>query len=74
MSWIEKIQNKPREQKIKFILVAVIITAILLIIIWIITLRFNKHVAKDTTLFDTIGKGVQDVKNNFKNNTTTPTQ
>lgn len=65
MNWIEKIRQKPQEQKIRLIWTVVIITAVLLIILWIVLARFQKSLPKDTSLFKAIGKGFQDIKNNY---------
>jgi multidrug resistance efflux pump len=66
MSWIEKIRQKPQEQKIRLIWITVIIAAIILIALWIITARFNKHIKTDSTLWQTLGQGINDIKNNYK--------
>ncbi|MFA5991099.1 MAG: hypothetical protein WC794_02560 [Candidatus Doudnabacteria bacterium] len=66
MSWIEKIQNKPQAEKMRIIWTAAVAIALLMIVVWIISARLNKNTPKDTTLFQTIGRGFKDVKNNFK--------
>lgn len=66
MNWIEKIRQKPQEQKIRLIWFTVIASGIILIVLWIILARFDRSLPKDTTLLDTIGKGIQDIKNNYK--------
>ena len=38
---------------------------VVLISIWIISARYYKNVPEDTTLFQSIGKGVKDVKDNY---------
>jgi len=42
------------------------VVAVLLIIVWVLSSRFHKNVAKDTSLFDTISQGLKEVKNNYK--------
>ena len=50
----------------RIIWTVVIVVAALLIVVWIISDRYHKNAAKDTTLFQAIGKGVKDVKDNFR--------
>lgn len=66
MSLIEKIQKLPPERKIKIIWVVAIVVAALMIVLWILAAKFQKNVPADTTLFQTIGRGVNDLKNNWK--------
>lgn len=66
MSWIEKIRQKPREDKIRIIWAGAILAAILLIAVWAASSRINKNTARDTTLFQAVGRGVKDIKDNFK--------
>lgn len=66
MSWIEKIQNKTQPEKMRIIWTVAAITAVLLILVWIISAPMSKNVSKDTTLFQTIGTGFKDLKNNLK--------
>jgi uncharacterized membrane protein YqiK len=65
MSWLQTIQNKPQAVKIKIMWVVGIVAAILLIFVWIISYKFNKSTPPDTTLFNTIGQGVHNVKQNY---------
>lgn len=66
MNWIDKIRQKPQEQKVRLIWITVIVAAVVLLILWIILDRYSRSLPKDTTLFDTIGKGIQDLKNSYK--------
>ena len=65
MSIISKIQNLPREKKIKIMWFIATIVALLMLAVWIISYRFHKKTNPDTTLFDSFGQGVKDVKNNY---------
>lgn len=65
MPWIEKIRSKPQKEKIKIIWAVAIIITISMLVVWIISARMTKKVAGDTTLFQTIGRGIKDLKNNF---------
>jgi len=66
MNWLQKIQNKPQAVKLRIIWTVAVIVGILLIITWVISARYYKRTNKDTTLFQTIGQGVTDFKNNFR--------
>lgn len=66
MGWLENIQKKSPEAKMRIIWTTVIIVGVLLIIIWIVTARSQKNVPKDNTLFNTIGQGINNVKSNYK--------
>ncbi len=66
MGIIEKIRSKPHEEKIKIMWGIIILTALLLIALWIISAKFNNRTNKDTTLFQTIGQGIKDIKDNYK--------
>jgi hypothetical protein len=65
MSWIEKVRQKPQEQKIRLIWTVVILAAIALIILWIVLGRYSRSLPRDTSIFQTIGKGFKDVKENY---------
>jgi predicted permease len=67
MSIIKSIQNKPQSEKIKIMWIISTLVVILLIGVWIISYKFHKKIAPDTTLFKSIGQGVKDVKDNYGN-------
>ncbi len=66
MGIIEKIRNKPHTEKVAIIWIAVIVVAVIMILLWILSAHFAKNAPKDTTLFQTIGKGLHDIQNNYK--------
>ena len=66
MNWVERVRTKPQEQKIRLVWTGVVIAAVLMIVLWIVTARWNKNLPKDLTLFQTISRGITDIKNNFK--------
>ncbi|MBI5530749.1 MAG: hypothetical protein HY918_04640 [Candidatus Doudnabacteria bacterium] len=66
MSWIQNIQNKTQAEKLRIIWAVAIVVGILLIAVWVISYRMHKNAPADTTLFQTIGRGFKDVKDNFK--------
>jgi hypothetical protein len=43
-----------------------IIVVVLMIAVWIISAHFQKNVTKDTSLFQTIGQGIHNIKNSYK--------
>ena len=65
MGIIEKIQNKPDSVKIKIMWVVSILVVILLIFIWGVSYNYRKNIPKDKTLFNTIGDGINNVKENY---------
>ncbi len=65
MSWLENIRNQPHAKKIRLIWICSGIAAILLIAIWTVTWHYRKQGPTDTTLFDTIDRGLKDYKNNY---------
>jgi hypothetical protein len=67
MSWLEKIQNGPKQKKIRAIWTITGIACLLLIALWIIIGNYGKSRPKDFRLFQTLGQGIKDVsKQNFK--------
>jgi Na+/melibiose symporter-like transporter len=66
MSLIQKIQNQPQAVKLRIMWTVSVVVVILLIIVWVISSRFQKNVAKNTTLFQTIGQGIHNIKANYK--------
>ncbi|MDE2312156.1 MAG: hypothetical protein KGJ93_03690 [Patescibacteria group bacterium] len=66
MSWLQRIRQKPQAEKIRFIWIIMIIVAVILILLWIITDRYSRHLPKETHLFQVIGQGFTDLKNNYK--------
>ncbi len=66
MNWIEKIQKKSQTEKLRLIWTCAIVAVLLMIGVWMISNRYGKHIKKDTTLFETFGRGIRDVKTNFR--------
>ena len=65
MNWLEKVRSQPHAKKIRLIWICVSIAAIILLAIWAATWQYRKSVPRDTTLFDTIDRGINDYKNNY---------
>lgn len=65
MSWLENVRNQPKEKKLRLIWMFAAISVIILVVLWIITAQVKKDVPRDTSLFDTIGRGVKDLRQNY---------
>ncbi len=65
MPLLENIRKQPHHKRIRLIWICVGVAAIVLIILWVVTWRFRKEVPRDTTLFDTIGRGFNDLQDNY---------
>ncbi len=66
MSFIESLRQKPREQKIKLVWLAAFMALCFMLIVWVATSGLNKQTQADTTLFQTVGRGIKDIKENYK--------
>ncbi len=66
MGWLKNLQKKTHAEKVKIIWLTVIVAFVFLVIIWILTSNMSRYKQKDTTLFQTIGRGLKDMKNNFR--------
>lgn len=66
MRILEKIRNKSHTEKVRIIWIVAVVIALLLIILWLLTSLSAKNIPKDTTLFQTIGRGIKDIKENYK--------
>ena len=66
MSLLESIRNKTSEQKMRIIWIVVAIAATILILLWILTSKIYSDSSADTSIFQTIGKGIKDVQSSFK--------
>jgi hypothetical protein len=66
MSLIDKIRTKSSEEKMRIIWIAIGVTLALLVLLWIATSKISSSTPKDTTLFKTIGRGLKDIRENYK--------
>jgi phosphate/sulfate permease len=66
MSILNNLQKKTPAQKFRIIWTTAIVVVALLIGAWIISARYSKNISKDTSLFQTLGKGIKDVQDNYK--------
>ncbi len=62
MSWLERVRQKTREEKIKLIWKLTILTGAILILLWILIGRYDNGAKKNTDLFKTIGDGIKNFK------------
>jgi len=65
MNFLENIRKKPREERVKFIWIMVIVAAVFLIILWIVTWGYKKTAPKDTSVLNVLTRGLKDAKTNF---------
>ena len=66
MSLIDNIRKKTPAQKFRIIWTVVIVIVIVMVGIWIISAHYYKNVTKDTTLFQSLGQGIKDVRDNYQ--------
>ena len=66
MSILNNIRKKTPAQKFRIIWTVVAVIVVLMIGIWVISARYYKNVAKDTTLFQSLGQGIKDVRDNYQ--------
>ena len=66
MSLLDTIRKKSNAEKMRLLWIVVILAAALLVAAWILTAQISRTGPKDTTLFQTISQGLQNVKNNYK--------
>jgi len=65
MSFVEKLRKQPRDKKIRIIWICAAVVVVILAVLWVITWHYRKEVPADTTLFDTISRGVHDFGTNY---------
>ncbi len=68
MALLDNIRQQPRDKKIRLIWIFAGVTVFILIILWITTAGIRKQVPRDKTIFDTAGRGVEDLRNYKKPN------
>lgn len=67
MSWLEKIRAKPHQEKVRLIWIAAVVTAVVLLGLWLLLGGAKKKAAPDTTVFRTFVRGLQDFSSQLKN-------
>ena len=65
MSWLARIQNKPREEKIRLIWIIIIAVAVVLIVLWALTSKIPDKLPKDASIFRTFGNGVSNIREQY---------
>ena len=68
MSIIEKIRNKPHAGKNRIIWITVNNCCSAACCLWVFSANYHKNAVKDTTLFQAFGQGLQNIKDNYRNN------
>ncbi len=66
MSWLEKIRNKPHEEKLKIIWIITGSCFLILVLLWIILGNPNRKADPNTTIFQTIGNSFQNTVKQIK--------
>lgn len=66
MGWLKRLQNKPQKEKLRIIWVVVAAVTIFLIAAWVLASRYSKNTPKDTSLFQVISRGFNDLGNSLK--------
>jgi hypothetical protein len=66
MGWLEDIQKLPQEKKFRIMWTVAGAVAVILILLWILSVRWQKNISGDKTLFEVIGQGIHNVKENYK--------
>lgn len=65
MAFLNNIRNQPKEKRIRLIWIFCGIAVVILLVVWILSSQYRKDTAKDTTLFDSAGQGVNDLRQNY---------
>jgi Co/Zn/Cd efflux system component len=65
MSFIERLQKKPHNQKVRILWISTISVFVLLVGAWVLTSKISENSQKDTTLFKTLKDGFKDVKETY---------
>lgn len=66
MSLLNKIRQQSQATKIRIMWIVSIIIVVLLVLVWIVSARFGKNVAKNMSLFQTVGQGIHNIRENYK--------
>ncbi|MDR3642824.1 MAG: hypothetical protein P4L74_04330 [Candidatus Doudnabacteria bacterium] len=66
MSILNNIRNKSPEQKFRIMWTVAVVIVIVMIAVWVVSAHYYKNVPKDTTLFQSLGKGFKDVRDNYQ--------
>lgn len=66
MGLFKSLREKTHKEKVRIIWIVMVVTALLLIVAWIIANRYSKNSPRDTSLFQVIYRGFGDVKNSLK--------
>lgn len=62
MSWIKKLQAKPYGEKIRIIWIAMLVTGIIILGIWLLTLKFRKMEQIDGSKFAPLKESFNQLK------------
>ncbi len=62
MSWLTKLQSKPKHEKIRILWVCLAAAFVILMGLWILIGNLKPGATKDTKLFNTIGSSIKNFK------------
>ena len=65
MKLLDLIRKQPKEKKVQIIVACAGVCAILLVITWIISSRYNKQINADFSVFETLHKGIKNLSQNY---------
>ena len=66
MGLIENLQKKTHKEKVRIIWIVAGLTAAFLIVAWVLASRYYKNTPRDTTVFQVISRGFNDIGNSLK--------
>lgn len=66
MGIIKKLQAKPYEEKIRILKIATVLTAVLILVIWGLTLKFRATETGDASKFNQLFENIGELKSKFK--------
>ncbi len=66
MNYLKKLQAKPFAQRLRILKIASVVTAVLILAIWGLTLKFRATEKGDTSKLQEIWNNVRELKSKFK--------
>ena len=64
-NFIKKLQARPYEEKIKILKIAAITTALLMLVVWGLTLKYRATEHSDNSIFDNLINNLKGLKSKF---------
>jgi hypothetical protein len=66
MSLLTSLRNKSRHEKARIVWIACGVVTVILFVLWGLLGGINRDNSKDTSLFQIIGRGMRDLRENYK--------